>query len=155
MGLSHHGRGEFLQAINYYERAKEVSESINDMDYVAGIYMSLSDIYNRLAEYAKAIEVSEKAIKIFTKLDNQGGIASMYNNLCGTYIDLKDYKTAYRYALKALPIFVKEGSKSRGVASIKILMSTILQNAPPRTYRRWVSNLVSNTNCLLIYSLLL
>lgn len=132
LGLSHHGRGEFLQAINYYERAKEVSESINDMDYVAGIYMSLSDIYNRLAEYAKAIEVSEKAIKIFTKLDNQGGIASMYNNLCGTYIDLKDYKTAYRYALKALPIFVKEGPKSRGVASIKILMSTILQNAPPK-----------------------
>jgi len=130
LGLSHHGLGEFLEALNYYERSMEVSKLDNNKEFIASTLMSMSDIYNRLAEYAKAIEVCEQAIKIFTEINNQGGVASMYNNLCGTYIDLKDYTTAYRYALKALPIFIKEeGSKSHGVASIKILMSTILQSA--------------------------
>jgi len=130
LGLSHHGLGEFLEALNYYERSIEVSKLVNDKESIAGSLMSISDIYNRLAEYAKAIDVCERAIQIFTEINNQGGVASMYNNLCGTYIELKDYTTAYRYALKALPIFINEGGyKNRGVASIKILMSTILQNA--------------------------
>jgi len=136
LGLVHHGKGEFIEALNFYNSGVALCIKENDKDNLAGYYMSMSDIYNKITDYASAIDVCEKAIKIFSEINNQEGIASIYNNLSGTYITLGDYETAYNYASKALPIFEKEGILSRGVASIKLVLANILLQADEATIKK-------------------
>ena len=126
LGIAHHGLGEFIEALNYYDRGIAECELANDLNFKAGILLNKSAIYTNLSDYIKAIEVSQSAIDIYTRMNDQGGLASIYNNLAAIYIDLKDFKTAYAYAQKALLIFESQSVKSRGVASIKVIMGNIL-----------------------------
>lgn len=129
LGVVHHGKGEFAEALEIYKEGVALVSKEGDKNLQAGFYMSMSDIYNKITDYTNAIDVSEKAIKLFSELNNQGGQASIYNNLSGTYIQLKDYTTAYKYATKALPMFEADGLQSRGVGSIKLVIANILLNA--------------------------
>ena len=129
LGVAHHGKGEFIEALNYYNKGIAVSIKERDQISEAGFYMSMSDIYNKITDYANAIDVCEKAIKIYTNANDQGGVASIYNNLCGTYIALKDFTTAYQYATKAFQLFKTLEPGSRGVASIQQVIASILLDA--------------------------
>lgn len=129
LGVAHHGKGEFIEALNYYNEGVAVSIKEKDLISEAGFYMSMSDIYNKITDYANAIDVCEKAIKIYTNANDQGGVASIYNNLCGTYIALKDFTTAYQYATKAFQLFKTLEPGSRGVASIQQVIASILIDA--------------------------
>jgi signal transduction histidine kinase len=129
LGVVHHGKGEFAEALEIYKEGVALVSKEGDKDLEAGFYMSMSDIYNKITDYASAIDVCEKAIQLFGELKDQGGQASIYNNLSGTYIQLKDYTTAYKYATKALTIFESQGPMSRGVGSIKLVIANILLNA--------------------------
>ncbi len=129
LGVVHHGKGEFAEALEIYKEGVALVSKEGDKDLEAGFYMSMSDIYNKITDYASAIDVCEKAIQLFGELKDQGGQASIYNNLSGTYIQLKDYTTAYKYATKALTMFEAEGPMSRGVGSIKLVIANILLNA--------------------------
>jgi len=129
LGVIHHGKGEFAEALEIYKEGVALVSKEGDKDLEAGFYMSMSDIYNKITDYASAIDVCEKAIQLFGELKDQGGQASIYNNLSGTYIQLKDYTTAYKYATKALTMFEAEGPMSRGVGSIKLVIANILLNA--------------------------
>lgn len=136
LGVIHHGKGEFAEALEIYKEGVELVSKEGDKNLQAGFYMSMSDIYNKITDYTNAIDVSEKAIKLFSALNDQGGQASIYNNLSGTYIQLKDYTTAYKYATKALPIFETYGLQSRGVGSIKLVIANILLNADEASLKK-------------------
>lgn len=136
VGVLHHGKGEFIEALNLYNTGVQMVAKEGDKDWQAGYYMSMSDIYHNLTDYASAIDVCEKAIQLYSEINNQSGIASIYNNLSSTYIALKDYVTAFNYAFKALPIFEQEGINSRGVASIKQIMASILLNADENSLKK-------------------
>lgn len=136
LGVVHHGKGEFAEALEIYKEGVALVSKEGDKNLQAGFYMSMSDIYNKITDYANAIDVSEKALKLYADLNNQSGQASIYNNLSGTYIQLKDYTTAYKYATKALPIFEADGLQSRGVASIKLVIANILLNADDASLQR-------------------
>ncbi|MFN3299897.1 MAG: tetratricopeptide repeat protein, partial [Sediminibacterium sp.] len=136
LGVVHHGKGEFAEALEIYKEGVALVSKEGDKDLQAGFYMSMSDIYNKITDYASAIDVCEKAIQLFGELNDQGGQASIYNNLSGTYIQLKDYTTAYKYATKALPMFEAQGSMSRGVGSIKLVIANILLNADEASLRK-------------------
>lgn len=129
LGVVHHGKGEFAEALKIYKEGVALVSKEGDKDLQAGFYMSMSDIYNKITDYTNAIDVCEKAIQLFGELNDQGGQASIYNNLSGTYIQLKDYTTAYKYATKALPMFEAQGPMSRGVGSIKLVIANILLHA--------------------------
>lgn len=129
IGITFHGRGDYIQALTYYDRAIELGNQIGDQDLLAGIYLNKTDIYQSVADYADAIDAAEKALKLYAALKDEGGMASCYNNLSLTYIALKDFRNAYHYAAKALPVFEKEGATARGVASIKELLGRILLQA--------------------------
>ncbi|HPH37301.1 MAG TPA: tetratricopeptide repeat-containing sensor histidine kinase [Sediminibacterium sp.] len=136
LGVVHHGKGEFAEALEIYKEGVALVSKEGDKDLEAGFYMSMSDIYNKITDYASAIDVCEKAIQLFGELNDKGGQASIYNNLSGTYIQLKDYTTAYKYATKALPMFEAEGPMSRGVGSIKLVIANILLNADETSLRK-------------------
>lgn len=136
LGVVHHGKGEFAEALEIYKEGVALVSKEGDKDLQAGFYMSMSDIYNKITDYASAIDVCEKAIQLFGELNDQGGQASIYNNLSGTYIQLKDYTTAYKYATKALPMFEALGPMSRGVGSIKLVIANILLNADEASLRK-------------------
>ncbi|MDP3393116.1 ATP-binding protein [Sediminibacterium sp.] len=129
LGVIHHGKGEFAEALEIYKEGIALVAREGDKNLQAGFYMSMSDIYNKITDYTNAIDVSEKAIKLFSEINDQSGQASIYNNLSSTYIQLKDFTTAYKYATKALPMFEADGLQSRGVGSIKLVIANILLNA--------------------------
>jgi signal transduction histidine kinase/TPR repeat protein len=129
IGITFHGRGDYIQALTYYDRAIELGNQNGNQDLVAGIYLNKTDIYQSVSDYSDAIDAAEKALKLYAALKDEGGMASCYNNLSLTYIALKDFRNAYHYAAKALPVFEKEGATARGVASIKELLGRILLQA--------------------------
>ncbi|OYZ00603.1 MAG: hypothetical protein B7Y37_09295 [Sphingobacteriia bacterium 28-36-52] len=136
LGVIHHGKGEFAEALEIYKEGVELVSKEGDKNLQAGFYMSMSDIYNKITDYTNAIDVSEKAIKLFSEINDQSGQASIYNNLSSTYIQLKDFTTAYKYATKALPMFEADGLQSRGVGSIKLVIANILLNADEESLQK-------------------
>ena len=136
LGVIHHGKGEFAEALDIYKQGVALVANEGDKNLQAGYYMSMSDIYNKITDYASAIDISEKAIQLYAELKDQGGQASIYNNLSSTYIQLNDYTTAYKYATKALPMFEADGPQSRGVGSIKLVIANILLNADQASLKK-------------------
>ncbi|MBL7761476.1 MAG: tetratricopeptide repeat-containing sensor histidine kinase [Sediminibacterium sp.] len=129
IGITYHGKGDYLNALHYYDRVIDLGTRIGDQDLIAGIYLNKTDIYQNVSDYASAIDAAEHSLKLYAALKNEGGMAACYNNLSLTYIALKDFRNAHYYATKALPVFEKEGAVSRGVASIKELLGSILLQA--------------------------
>lgn len=129
IGITYHGRGDYLNALHYYDLAIGMSSRIRDQSIVAGTYLNKTDVYQKVSDYANAIDAAERALQLYASLNDEGGMASCYNNLSIVYIALKDFRNAYHYGIKSLPVFEKEGSMSRGVASAKELMGTILLEA--------------------------
>ncbi|MFY9465422.1 MAG: tetratricopeptide repeat-containing sensor histidine kinase [Sediminibacterium sp.] len=129
IGITYHGRGDYLNALHYYDLATGMSSRIMDQSITAGAYLNKTDVYQKVSDYANAIDAAERSLKLYASLNDEGGMASCYNNLSITYIALKDLRNAYHYAKKSLPVFEKDGLMSRGVASAKELMGTIILEA--------------------------
>jgi class 3 adenylate cyclase len=94
------------EARNYYEKALQLWESLNDKVYLADALSDLANVLDELdtTKTGMAIPYYMKALVIRTELDDQLGIANIYNNLGDAYKHLKKYELGLYYLNKAFKL---------------------------------------------------
>lgn len=107
-----------LKALNYANKALELSTKINNSIGAAYAYRNLASIYSYNESYFISMEYLQRALDIFTLSNDSTGIANCYISLGHTYRRLQNRKEEVSYHLKSYEIFKRLGTKERiGVAA--------------------------------------
>jgi tetratricopeptide (TPR) repeat protein len=106
MGEIHYEAGENSKALEYYEQALSLRQSIGDKQGEATTLTNMGAVYYDLGDANKALEYYEMAltIGIMVVLDKQWE-ATTLTNIGVAYYDLGDSSKALEYYKMALPIY--------------------------------------------------
>lgn len=108
-GLLLKTKGDYGEAIRFYNMALEICINRNDYPNEASCYINLGTAWSCKGNYNKSIEYEDKGLDIFIKTlgENHPHTAECYNNLGETWRLKGDYDKAIEYSGKALAIKLK------------------------------------------------
>jgi tetratricopeptide (TPR) repeat protein len=121
LGWSNVVKGNYPQALEYYNTGLRIAEEISDKNLHAKFLGNIGIIYEEQSDYSKALEYYFKALKIDEELGNKNGIARHLGNIGNVYSDQSDYPKALEYYFKALKMVEEIGDKR----SIAIILGNI------------------------------
>jgi len=100
-------REEFNLTKDYFLKAIDFNDSINNKNQLALVYANISTIYRHLNEDQKAIESAKKSIELANEINNPGVQLRALNNLGICYKKLKDYSRAESCYLESMALAEK------------------------------------------------
>jgi len=104
LGILHRAQWNLDAAEGYYQRARQLSRQIGDLQQESLATDNLATVYHRRGELQRALYLYDEAIK--TSEGDPGSQGQYYQNLGSLYIELGDLKkarTSYAAALGLLP----------------------------------------------------
>ncbi len=107
-GRIYNEQGNYPEAIENFQRAREVYESIGDKKLTADSYNLIANAFHLLGDYPNALKNQFAALKIREEIKDEEGIAWSYNNIGTVYRIQGDYEAAlenYQSSLKLLKKF--------------------------------------------------
>jgi tetratricopeptide (TPR) repeat protein len=108
LGLVRNGRGEYKEAIQFYEKALEIRQKSLPPNHpdLAQSYNNIGLVYQNMKEYSKALSFHEKALKIRQQSlpPNHADLAQSYNDIGLAYQNMEEYSKGLSYHEKALEI---------------------------------------------------
>jgi serine phosphatase RsbU (regulator of sigma subunit)/Tfp pilus assembly protein PilF len=116
IGITHHNRGEYEEALDYYGQSLAIKQEIGDEMGMASSLGNIGLIHYEKGDYKEAIKYYSMSLEIEKKLGNKEGIAATYNNLGNLYTNQGDYAKAIEYHTMSLKIDEELGRKD-GMAS--------------------------------------
>jgi len=96
--------GDFMGAIENFEKALAIRELINDKLGIAKTLGNLGTSYWNLGDFPKSLDFHLRSLKIKEEIGNKQGIASSLGNIANVYSALKDYKKSLYYNLECIKI---------------------------------------------------
>jgi tetratricopeptide (TPR) repeat protein/serine phosphatase RsbU (regulator of sigma subunit) len=111
LGWSSHVKGNYTQALEFYNTGLKIAEEISDKSLQATFLGNIGNVYNDQSDYPKALEYYFKALKMDEELGNKNGIARHLANIGLVYANQSDYPKALAYYFKALKINEELGDK--------------------------------------------
>ena len=102
-----------LKALDYANKALELSTNTNNSIGTAYAYRNLSSIYSYNETYFISMEYLQRALDIFTLNKDSIGIANCYISLGHTYRRLQNRKEEVDYHQKSYGIFKRRDNKER------------------------------------------
>ena len=115
------------EALEFYERAIDISVQTGDRKLEAGAYRNLGVVSNSLGEYVKAKECLEKALPITIETDDRKGEGAVYCNLGDVFYSLGEYVKAKECLERALPITIETGDR-KGEAAVYCNLGVIFNS---------------------------
>ncbi|MBK7666316.1 MAG: tetratricopeptide repeat protein [Sphingobacteriaceae bacterium] len=112
LGYLAHSKGNLISAIDYYEKALKITQSISDAASEAGIINNIGFIYMDQGDIPKALDFFGKCLGIFEKLGDKKGIGGALNNIGYIYDMQGDKIKARDYYEKCLKIREEISDKS-------------------------------------------
>lgn len=91
-------------SFNYYHKALEIANDLNNKKLKAKILGSYGTLINTSGDYLNALDYFEEALAIFYELKDQKGIASVYNYIGHLHNSKKNYATGLRYLYRSLKL---------------------------------------------------
>ncbi|MBL4657403.1 MAG: tetratricopeptide repeat protein [Flavobacteriales bacterium] len=116
MGAFNYLKGQYLEAISYYDVAVEIKLDQGDLKTAAPILGNIGLVYKQQGNYPKALEYYMRALRIGETLNDSLRIAVQFANIGIIYKHLNEYSTALDYYFKSLKIYNALGRR-KGVAS--------------------------------------
>lgn len=92
------------QAIDVWEQAIPLLQSVNEIVGEAAALNNLGGIYNQLGDYSTALSYYQLSLPLSQRSGNQHGEASTLNNMGGIYMSIGELETALTYLQQALPL---------------------------------------------------
>jgi tetratricopeptide (TPR) repeat protein len=111
IGFIYSERSLFKQAIEYYDRSREINKRIGNKVGVAITLNNMGQICDQTGDTKGALEYYHKALSLQEEAGNKEGEATCLNNIGFVFITLKDYKNGLDYNKKALAIREKAGNE--------------------------------------------
>ena len=115
-GFYNHTHSRYFLAEEYYRKALEKYEELNDKEWLGGIYQNLSAMYANIPDYSKALDANFKAVSVFTEIKEEQSVAACYVNIASIYSGLDQHYNAVQYLNKALKIFLTAEGNEYGIA---------------------------------------
>ncbi|MBE9115267.1 tetratricopeptide repeat protein [Lusitaniella coriacea LEGE 07157] len=109
-GLQHHRRGQFQEAIEYYQQSLAILQEIRDRVGEGTILNNMGDIYRRLGQYPEAIRSLQQSLAIHIETGNRSGESTALNNLGSIYDNRGQYQEAIEYYQQSLAILREVGN---------------------------------------------
>ena len=104
IGRSHAVRGEFKDALKYFQESHEINILLNDKKATATSYNNIGTVFYELGNYTKALENMLAGLKISEELADKPSLARVTNNLGNLYVDQKNNQKALEYYTRSLEI---------------------------------------------------
>ena len=121
LGRICHSQNNLKEALEFYERAIDISVQTGDRKLEAEAYRNLGVLFNSLGENVKAKKCLEKALPITIETGDRKGEGVVYINLGAVFNSLGEYVKAKECLEKALPITIEtEDRKGEGVVYINL-----------------------------------
>jgi serine phosphatase RsbU (regulator of sigma subunit) len=116
IGASYQVKGNYIQAIDFYQQSLKIRERMNDLESVAGSLANIGGIYINIGVFDKALEYQMRSLNLAEKMKNKPNIASSLNNLGIIYQNLGQFEKALYYNQRSLKMYMELGDK-QGIAA--------------------------------------
>jgi tetratricopeptide (TPR) repeat protein len=111
LGWSNHVKGNYSQALEYYNTGLKLAEEFSDKSLQAKILGNIGNVYAEQSDYPKALAYYFKALKMKEELGDKREIAITLGNIGVVYKNQSDYPKALEYYFKALKLNEELGDK--------------------------------------------
>jgi tetratricopeptide (TPR) repeat protein len=111
LGLLYQDKGEWDQAIEYFQRSLEIDEKVGDEHGMSATFNNLGSVYHDKGEWDKAIEYFQRSLEIDEKVGDEHGMAFTFNNLGSVYQLKGEWDKAIDYYQRGLAIAKKAGNE--------------------------------------------
>lgn len=116
LGLVAFHQGNYQQAIEYFQKALDISAELNNKNGVANAYNNIGLVHWKQDNHNRAIEYYALALNIFKELDSKSGMSSCYNNIAIILKTQEKYDQALENYKKSLQIEFDQNNK-KGIAA--------------------------------------
>ncbi len=123
--------GSYSKSAEYYFKALEIDEKLNDKSSIASDYGNLALVYESMKKYQLALDYVNKAMAIDKEINDMKGYMNGMGNLSNIYSYLGDNKKALAYAFEFLKMAEKEQNQTLiagGLCNIGSLYDEIGEN---------------------------
>lgn len=110
-GDMHRDKGEYDQALDFYNQALILNKKSGDKPDMASTYNSIGIVYGMQAEYETCESWMMKSLEIYKETGDENGMANTYNNLGNIHYYQGDYKPAINFWTQSLKMKEKSGDK--------------------------------------------
>jgi len=117
IGIVNSEQGSYETAMEYYNKALEISDGINDKLGMSKCYINMGIVNRKQSNYITAVEFYQNALKICLEIDDKKGTSNCYNSIGVVYHIQGDYQTAVECYLKSLKIKEELGDSASFTAS--------------------------------------
>jgi class 3 adenylate cyclase len=101
-GISFWIRGDYPNALDYYQRSLKIKEEIGDKNGIANSLNNIGIIYQYQGDYPNALDYNQRSSNIYEEIGDKNGIASSLNNIGVIYKDPGDYPKAIKQCSEGL-----------------------------------------------------
>lgn len=119
IGFTTATKGNYPQALVYYEEALGIAKKINNKVAVGRLYNNIAIIYKNQGRYPEALEMQFNTLKIKEEVGDKRGMAVSFGNIGIIYKNQDKYEDALSSYQKALKIFESLKDKIGIVTSIQ------------------------------------
>lgn len=116
MGYINTEKGDFLMALDCYEKSLVIKQALNYKQGIASTYINIGVIYDNQGMILKALDYYFKGLKTYEELKDQKGIAISLNNIGYIYAGQRDNENGIKFFNKSLKIKEKMDDQS-GIAT--------------------------------------
>jgi adenylate cyclase len=116
MAINSGNNGDFLTALQYYNKTMKVWKVLGDKRGIAGCYINSGNMYTSLGDYPKALKYLFTGLKKAEQIGNKQYMANAFMSLGNVYIRQNNYTDALKVYLSSLKKMKEIGNKN-GIAN--------------------------------------
>ena len=105
LGMVYRSLKNYEQATEYYGRAKQHYEKVNDLSSLAHVHTNIANIHKDQGAYTLAIAELETCLELLNQVNYPLGECYTLNNLGELYFRMDDFATAKTYFEKVFTVF--------------------------------------------------
>jgi len=110
-GISFAIKGDFDEAVNYYEKSLVIHEVNNNQRGIAGALNNIAGIYMSQGNMALAIDYNSRGLKLYDEIGDLGGSARCLSNIGRIYNNQEELLKSIEFYELSLKKFEENGDK--------------------------------------------
>lgn len=111
IGYIHWLKGEYEQALDYYQRSLSIMKDSDDQYGIATALNNIGNVHHKRGELDKALECHSSSLEKFERIGDKRGIALSLHNIGIVHLYNGHLDKASEFYLRGLEMFEKTGNK--------------------------------------------
>ena len=127
IGHMNFSRGEYVKALEAYDRSLKLLSNEAHKDLLANCYQGLGTSYKAVKNIIGALEYFDKAKELLVELGNENDLVFTLNNIASIYLSAEDALTAEKYLMQAYNL-CRKFNNQYGLATIMLNLTNVNRN---------------------------